>query len=476
MTSSSPACSSIEELNQVAVTKAEELFDLDNNEFEIQSLFNACKNLLKHAGQFKASEQYERCYVYLVQYLILVMKKLPQHPEVQHHAEELEFYQKKCDQVKLQLSELKKTLIALYEQVGGNDEQESSEDNVEESVENQEKADSMEEADSHMQNNYEQHTIQQYQQQQEESEEKSAPQKHNIEGNMEINNKREESKVNNDNNYSTINCNEILLDKKALMKKMRPLPGIQYPSRIIHSSLTHREFQPKVHYRKVSLTHNTSDWHGTRIYPLTNTIQTKLGVMQLSTQRQRHLVQQHRTQSVQQTPSHVPKYMTPEKQQPTYQGSIQYQQEVIAVNVIDSSIPQMIVNNEHVQQRVGAGVARLAQNEQVQARVADGVANVARNEKVQQQMGDAIASNTDNVLIQHAARNETVQKAVGNALANTVGNKEIQRKAGNAVANMATNREVQKKVASGVLSAGKFGFSATKSLVKGGYEIYKNQE
>jgi hypothetical protein len=107
-------CSSIDELNELAIEKADSSFDLENNVYEINDLFVASRSLLKKAGSYKQQQDYERCYGYLIQYLVLVKKKLPLHPSIEEHHDEYEYNLRKCDLVKSELSQVKKILIDLY--------------------------------------------------------------------------------------------------------------------------------------------------------------------------------------------------------------------------------------------------------------------------------------------------------------------------------------------------------------------------
>jgi hypothetical protein len=442
-------CNSIDELNNVTVERANETFDLENNDFAIDDLFNASHNLLTTAANYRQVNDYERCYAYLVQYLVLVMKKMNLHPDIGDYQSEYEIAKQQCEVVKSDLTEIKKILNFLYE--------------TKEQTNSEEVANTQVDFDD-------------YQQQQQQQEE---------------------------NSFSSRRT--VRVNHKLMLKKITPLPGIQMPQRIITSSSTNKEWQPPRRYNKGRLIQTESrqvvpqySYQSTSyppqqpqlkhqpqhvitpqtksVPPIPQHVQQQYQQQKSQHQQQQYQYEYVQPQYVQQAQYIQPTYSHPQQQQQYQQHYVEDQQINEVALSTSTAIPAMFVQNEVVQQKVGQGVARLAQNEQVQQRVADGVSNAAQDRNVQHRVGTMIAQNSDNYLVQQAAQNEQLQKAMGTAVAKTIGNREVQKKIGDGVANLATNKQVQKKVANGFLSAGKFGFSATKTIAKSGYDIYKTQQ
>lgn len=106
-------CSSVSELNAQAVAQISQI----NPEIPIDEYFNYARKLLQHAGQSKQNRDIERTYMFMVQYLIFIVKRLPEHPQFDEDSEEYKYNSEKCDAIKEQLAKIRERLEELYEEV-----------------------------------------------------------------------------------------------------------------------------------------------------------------------------------------------------------------------------------------------------------------------------------------------------------------------------------------------------------------------
>jgi hypothetical protein len=80
----------------------------------IMEYFIQAKSFLTQAAICQKSEDHEREYMFLVEYMILVIKRIPLHPGIYDSYEEYAFNKEKCYQVRLQIEKLRDQLMIHY--------------------------------------------------------------------------------------------------------------------------------------------------------------------------------------------------------------------------------------------------------------------------------------------------------------------------------------------------------------------------
>ncbi|EFC40937.1 hypothetical protein NAEGRDRAFT_58932 [Naegleria gruberi] len=489
--------SSLEDLNKAAI---EQMIEIDDDT-PLEIYFETAKNLLKEAKLFRESQDLEGMYKALIQYLILVVKKIPTHADFDEEAEDFEktkteydYNFQKCDLVKQEIEKLRGQLSELYEVSSPVIPQPTSKPvkPVTFQIPTSNSASSSPKNDSDRRKSVIQPIMPVH-------ETTSTLEKLPRPVSAKDLNKRFSVAVRCKDPNTLYKTPTMIAQRSKNNSRtihyVRLLPGIiehespNTPNSVYHlispkqarmmkqqisSNFSQQQYQQPMYqgnypsYQPQSQPiyqqpPKISQQPSQPIYPQPTTYQNyepNYSVPPQYRSFQQHYQQQYQQQHQQQ-------------QQPQYQVSTQSGNYV--QNAYNNGL-ERVANNDQVQEYVGRQVGNLAQNEQVQRKVGSGVSNAAKNEKVQSTIGTTIASNTDNVLIQTLATNKTVQSGIGNAIANTAGNEKVQKAVGNAIHKAANDKDMQKKVAKGFLAIGKGAFSAAKTGASAGYQLYKDSE
>jgi len=462
---------SLEELNQAAIEQVVEVDD----DTPLEIYFTTASNLLKEAKASRESQDLERMYKCLIQYLILVVKKLPTHKDMEEdedeestYHQEYEYNLKKCDLVKQEIEKLRNQLTELYqtknERVVSHDEEE---------VEKTETRTRTRNSDDDRRKSVIQPIVP--------TQTPVTIKKLDVPTSPMVLNKNYaayKSAMKTMSNPNLISKTPTMLAQRSrnnpdVIVRVRLLPGIiEHEGPNTPNSVYHLVKQNKPQMRSQSLMYNVYQ----NRQPQQPSFQQPQSYQQPRSQQPQYVSQPSYTPinyqqqpRTQQQPQYVPQ---PNNRTSTSSTNI-YPQTNSIETVYNSSI-ERVATNEQVQEYVGKQVGNLAQNEKVQKQVGAGVSNAAKNEKVQSSIGNVIASNSDNYLVQSLATNKQVQSTVGSAIANTAGNEKVQKAVGNAIHKAATDKEVQKKVATGFMTAAKGAFSLGKAGAKVGYNMYQD--
>lgn len=101
---------SIHELNKFAVAQVIPCVE----SIAITEYFTQARSFLQQAGICGKTEDKEREYMFLVQYLILVIKRIPLHPQIYAYYEEYAFNKEKCLQIRMQVEVIRDLLMVRF--------------------------------------------------------------------------------------------------------------------------------------------------------------------------------------------------------------------------------------------------------------------------------------------------------------------------------------------------------------------------
>ncbi|KAF0974512.1 hypothetical protein FDP41_006544 [Naegleria fowleri] len=486
MSSVSLLYSSLNDLNQAAIAQVMEVDD----DTPLEIYFTTARNLLKEAKLCRESQDLEGMYKCLIQYLILVVKKLPSHKDlnVDEDQEESDEYIKckqeydynfqKCDLVKQEIEKLRSQLNDLYEE--------------QRKAKAKERWASLQDSDSLRRKTVIQPIVPTVSV-------NATTDKLPLPASPSVLNKRFIMSIRSSNPNIICKTPTMIAQRSRndpnRIVRVRLLPGIiahegvHTPTSVYHL-VTPKQMkdnfenympQPQQPLRKMSKQPPAfpNSYQKPTNHPPSNTTyqqQQQPVYQQQPTMYQHppmfHPQQQQQQYSTYQQTTPVVQY-TPSSQ--TYSTSI-YPQSYSQNNYVESTYSNAVENvayNERVQEYVGKQVGNLATNEKVQKQVGSSISNAAKNQQVQSTIGNAIASSSDNSLVQSLATNQQVQSTVGTVIANTAGNEQVQKAVGNAIHRAANDKEMQKKVAKGFVSVAKGAFSATKAGASLGYQLYQ---
>ncbi|KAG2373602.1 hypothetical protein C9374_011891 [Naegleria lovaniensis] len=481
--------SSLNDLNQAAIAQVMEVDD----DTPLEIYFTTARNLLKEAKLCRESQDLEGMYKCLIQYLILVVKKLPSHKDlnVDEDQEESDEYIKckqeydynfqKCDLVKQEIEKLRGQLNDLY------DEQQKAK--------SKERMASLQDSDPLRRKSVIQPIVPSVAV-------NATTDKLPLPTSPSVLNKRFTMSMRSSN--PNIICKTPTMiaqrsrDDPNRIVRVRLLPGIiahegtHTPTSVYHLVTPKQmqdnfeKYRPQPQQPLVRKTSKQPPPFPTSYQTPTNQQPSNMNYQQTPVYQQQqqqptyqqqppmyHSQQQQQYSSIYQQATPVVQY-TPQSQ--TYSTSIYPQSYSQNTNYVESTYSNAVENvayNERVQEYVGKQVGNLATNERVQKQVGSSISNAAKNQQVQSTIGNAIASSSDNSFVRSVATNQQVQSTVGSVIANTAGNEQVQKAVGNAIHRAANDKEMQKKVAKGFVSVAKGAFSATKAGANLGYQLYQ---